>query len=145
MDRVKARARERLRAGKRSGNVATSKPSWRISGHSLHPVRSRPAHRVTTFQRDIVDAIQNDDVEIIVIMVGFRWESRLRLKRKRLRISSILESSEGKRNPAMAQKLALYSALDAETAKSILAEAPTAANPYLQAMEANLAGHYRVE
>jgi hypothetical protein len=53
---------------------------------------------------------------------------------ERLRISSILESAEGKRNPAMAQKLALYSALDAETAKSILAEAPSA-NPYLAAME----------
>lgn len=52
---------------------------------------------------------------------------------ERLRISSILESAEGKRNPAMAQKLALYSVLDAETAKSILAEAPSA-NPYLQAM-----------
>ncbi len=34
----------------------------------------------------------------------------------------------------MAQKLALYSVLDAETAKSILADAP-AANPYLQAMD----------
>ncbi|MGY4570796.1 hypothetical protein [Bradyrhizobium sp. USDA 3256] len=53
---------------------------------------------------------------------------------ERLRISSILESPEGRRNPAMAQKLALYSVLDAETAKSILADAP-AANPYLQAMD----------
>lgn len=53
---------------------------------------------------------------------------------ERLRVAVILESPEGKRNPAMAQKLALYSVLDAETARSILAEAP-AANPYLQAME----------
>jgi len=53
---------------------------------------------------------------------------------ERLRICAILESAEGKRNPAMAQKLALYSALDAETAKDILASAP-AANPYLAAME----------
>jgi hypothetical protein len=53
---------------------------------------------------------------------------------ERLRVASILESPEGKRNPAMAQKLALYSVLDAETARSILAEAP-AANPYLQALE----------
>ncbi|MGY3618417.1 hypothetical protein [Bradyrhizobium sp. USDA 10063] len=53
---------------------------------------------------------------------------------ERLRISAILESAEGKRNPAMAQKLALYSTLDVDTAKSILAEAP-AANPYLQAMD----------
>jgi len=53
---------------------------------------------------------------------------------ERLRISAILESAEGKRNPAMAQKLALFSALDAETAKDILASAP-AANPYLAAME----------
>lgn len=53
---------------------------------------------------------------------------------ERLRIAAILESPEGKRNPAMAQKLALGSALDAETARSILAEAP-AANPYLAAMD----------
>ena len=52
----------------------------------------------------------------------------------RLRIAAILESPEGKRNPSMAQKLALYSVLDAETARSILAEAPPA-NPYLQALE----------
>lgn len=53
---------------------------------------------------------------------------------ERLRVASILESPEGRRNPAMAQKLALYSVLDAETARGILAEAP-AANPYLQAMD----------
>jgi hypothetical protein len=53
---------------------------------------------------------------------------------ERLRISSILESPEGQRNPKMAQKLALYSSLDVETAKSILADAP-AANPYLAAMD----------
>lgn len=53
---------------------------------------------------------------------------------ERLRIAAILESPEGKRNPAMAQKLALGSVLDAETARSILAEAP-AANPYLAAMD----------
>lgn len=53
---------------------------------------------------------------------------------ERLRISAILESAEGKRNPTMAQKLALYSPLDAETAKNILASAP-AANPYLAAMD----------
>ena len=52
----------------------------------------------------------------------------------RRRVADILESEEGKRNPAMAQKLALYSVLDVETARSILAEAP-AANPYLQAMD----------
>ncbi|MDA9498434.1 hypothetical protein [Bradyrhizobium sp. CCBAU 11357] len=53
---------------------------------------------------------------------------------ERLRIAAILESPEGKRNPAMAQKLALGSVLDAETARSILAEAP-AANPYLAAAD----------
>lgn len=52
----------------------------------------------------------------------------------RRRVADILESPEGKRNPGMAQKLALYSVLDVETARSILAEAP-AANPYLQAMD----------
>lgn len=53
---------------------------------------------------------------------------------ERMRVAAILESPEGKRNPGMANKLALYSALDVETARGILAEAP-AANPYLQAMD----------
>jgi hypothetical protein len=52
---------------------------------------------------------------------------------ERLRVSAILESAEGKRNPAMAQELALRTALDAETARSILARAP-AANPFTEAM-----------
>lgn len=52
---------------------------------------------------------------------------------ERLRVSSILESAEGKRNPGMAQELALRTALDAETARSILARAP-AANPFTEAM-----------
>src|ERR1700682_3116613 len=52
---------------------------------------------------------------------------------ERLRVSAILESPEGKRNPAMATTLALRSSLDAETARSLLATAP-AANPYLEAM-----------
>jgi hypothetical protein len=52
---------------------------------------------------------------------------------ERMRVSAILESAEGKRNPAMAQELALRSSLDAETARSILGKAP-AANPYLEAM-----------
>lgn len=53
---------------------------------------------------------------------------------ERMRVTAIIESPEGKRNPAMANKLALYSSLDADTARSILAEAP-AANPYLAAMD----------
>ncbi|WP_407194292.1 hypothetical protein [Bradyrhizobium sp. STM 3566] len=61
-------------------------------------------------------------------------EANAAIASERLRIAAILESPEGKRNPAMAQKLALGSALDAETARSILAEAP-AANPYLAAMD----------
>lgn len=52
---------------------------------------------------------------------------------ERLRVSAILESAEGKRNPAMAQELALRSSLDVETARSILGKAP-ASNPYLDAM-----------
>ncbi|MDA9523050.1 hypothetical protein XI06_22910 [Bradyrhizobium sp. CCBAU 11434] len=59
-------------------------------------------------------------------------EANAAIASERLRIAAILESPEGKRNPAMAQKLALGSALDAETARGILAEAP-AANPYLLA------------
>jgi hypothetical protein len=52
---------------------------------------------------------------------------------ERLRVSAILESAEGKRNPAMAQELALRSSLDVETARRILAQAPSS-NPYLDAM-----------
>lgn len=67
---------------------------------------------------------------------------------ERLRISAILESAEGLRNPAMAQKLALYSSLDAETAKGILSTAP-ASNPFTEAMNAlgpiNLGGGATVE
>jgi hypothetical protein len=54
---------------------------------------------------------------------------------ERLRVGAILESPEGRRNPGMATELALRTALDAETAKGILAQAP-AANPYLAAMDA---------
>lgn len=53
---------------------------------------------------------------------------------ERLRISAILESAEGKRNPAMAAELALRTPLDAEQAKAILARSP-AENPYLLAMQ----------
>ena len=52
---------------------------------------------------------------------------------ERLRVSAILESAEGKRNPAMAQELALRSSLDVETARALLGKAP-ASNPYLDAM-----------
>jgi hypothetical protein len=51
----------------------------------------------------------------------------------RMRVSAILESAEGKRNPAMANQLALRTTLDAETARSILAQAPSS-SPYLDAM-----------
>ncbi|MGY3514169.1 hypothetical protein [Bradyrhizobium lupini] len=61
-------------------------------------------------------------------------EANAAIASERMRIRDILESAEGKRNPAMAQKLALDAALDVETARSILAEAP-AANPYLAAMD----------
>jgi hypothetical protein len=53
---------------------------------------------------------------------------------ERLRVSAILESAEGKKNPALAQELALRSSLDAETARNILGKAP-ASNPYLDAMD----------
>lgn len=52
---------------------------------------------------------------------------------ERMRVSTILESAEGKRNPAMAQELALRSSLDVDTARAILGKAP-AANPYIEAM-----------
>jgi hypothetical protein len=54
---------------------------------------------------------------------------------ERLRVAAIIESPEGKRNPALANELAFRASLDAETAKAILAHAP-AANPYLAAMSA---------
>jgi hypothetical protein len=52
---------------------------------------------------------------------------------ERLRVSAILESLEGKKNPAMANQLALRTSLDAEAARGILAQAPSS-NPYLDAM-----------
>jgi hypothetical protein len=52
---------------------------------------------------------------------------------ERLRVSAILESAEGKRNPAMAAELALRSSLDVDTARAILGKAP-AANPFIEAM-----------
>jgi|GEM_PF-3367340 len=53
---------------------------------------------------------------------------------ERLRISSIIESSEGKRNPELAAELALRSNMDAEAARAILAKAPSD-NPFMQAMQ----------
>jgi len=52
---------------------------------------------------------------------------------ERARISAIIESPEGKRNPELAAELALRSSLDPESAKGILGKSP-AQNPYLQAM-----------
>lgn len=54
---------------------------------------------------------------------------------ERLRVSAIIESSEGRLNPSLAAELALRSSLDADSARAILGKAP-AANPYLQAMDA---------
>jgi hypothetical protein len=55
---------------------------------------------------------------------------------ERLRVAAILESPEGKRNPAMAHELAFRQALDAEQAITILSLAPTpqVVSPYLAAM-----------
>jgi hypothetical protein len=53
---------------------------------------------------------------------------------ERLRVSAILESAEGRKNPELATELALRTALDVESARAILARAP-AANPYLAAMD----------
>ena len=63
-----------------------------------------------------------------------RGDENAAIANERLRIASIIDSPEGKRNPAMANKLALYSSLDAETARDLLASAPPA-NPYIAAME----------
>jgi hypothetical protein len=52
---------------------------------------------------------------------------------ERMRISAILESVEGKRNPELASELALRTSLDIGQARGILAKAP-AANPYIAAM-----------
>jgi hypothetical protein len=53
---------------------------------------------------------------------------------ERLRVSSIIESPEGRRNPALASELALRSSIDAETARSILGKAPSS-NPFTEAMD----------
>jgi hypothetical protein len=52
---------------------------------------------------------------------------------ERLRVSAILESQEGRRNPALAQELALRSSLDVDVARGILGKAP-ASNPFTEAM-----------
>lgn len=52
---------------------------------------------------------------------------------ERARISAILESPEGQRNPEMAREFALRTPLSADTAKAILAKTPPA-NPYLAAL-----------
>src|SRR5262245_21572316 len=52
---------------------------------------------------------------------------------ERLRVAAIVESAEGKRNPAMANELALRTSMDVETAKRLLASAP-ASNPYIEYM-----------
>jgi hypothetical protein len=64
-----------------------------------------------------------------------RGDEAAAIAAERLRISEILESAEGKRNPAMANQLALYSSLDAQTARGILATSPPS-NPYIAAMDA---------
>jgi hypothetical protein len=67
-------------------------------------------------------------------VAAVRGDENAAIAAERLRIAAILESPEGKRNPAMASRLALYSSLDAETSRGILADAP-AANPYLAAAD----------
>ena len=61
-------------------------------------------------------------------------EANATLLTERARISSIIESAEGRRNPDMAQELAFRTSLSVEQAKGLLAKVP-AANPYLAAME----------
>jgi hypothetical protein len=67
-------------------------------------------------------------------VAAVRGDDNAAVLTERMRISAIIESPEGKRNPAMANKLALYSSLDVETAKSILGTAAPA-TPYLAAMD----------
>ncbi len=52
---------------------------------------------------------------------------------ERLRIAEIFESKEGLKNPKMARELALRTALDPESARRLLAQAP-AENPFVEAM-----------
>ncbi|WP_145927817.1 hypothetical protein [Bradyrhizobium neotropicale] len=61
-------------------------------------------------------------------------EENAAITSERLRITGILTSAEGRRNPDLALEMA-ESGLDVETAKRLLAKAPPAANPYLQAMD----------
>lgn len=65
-----------------------------------------------------------------VVVTG---EENAAITSERMRITGILTSAEGRRNPVLALEMA-ESGLDVETAKRLLAKAP-AANPYLQAMD----------
>lgn len=67
-------------------------------------------------------------------IVAASGETNSAVMADRMRVAAIIESPLGKRNPAMATKLALYTSLDTETALSILADAPPA-NPYTAAMD----------
>jgi len=62
--------------------------------------------------------------------------------RDRVRVSTILDSAEGKRNPTLARELALQRGMGADAAVSLLAMVPgnenplaAAGNPYLQALD----------
>jgi len=60
-------------------------------------------------------------------------ETNAAVLNERMRVSAILESAEGKKNPELATELALRTSLDVDSARAILAKAPSA-NPYLAAM-----------
>lgn len=71
------------------------------------------------------------DIKTIAAVSG---DANAAVLSERLRVSAILESAEGKKNPALATELALRTALDVDSARAILAKAPSA-NPYLAAMD----------
>ncbi|WP_354255281.1 hypothetical protein [Bradyrhizobium sp. F1.13.3] len=60
-------------------------------------------------------------------------EENAAITSERLRITGIIMSAEGRRNPELALEMA-ESGLDVETAKRLLAKAPPA-NPYIAAMD----------
>lgn len=65
-----------------------------------------------------------------VVVTG---EENAAIASERLRITGIIMSAEGRRNPELALEMA-ESGLDVETAKRLLAKAPPA-NPYIAAMD----------
>lgn len=74
------------------------------------------------------------DNEVLGIAPDVAGDVNAAILSERLRISAIMESPEGKRNPEMAAELALRTPMSADVARGILAKSAPA-NPYLAALD----------